>query len=109
MRLNALELDALTEIFNHGVGQAARSLSELAHEEVCLTVPKVQELAKRDITDRMDAQGADRICAVRQAFTGAINTEALLMFPVKQSLQLVPRSAIFCSIRWWPVWPTCCA
>ena len=89
MRLNALELVALTEIFNHGVGQAARSLSELAHEEVCLTVPKVQELAKRDITDRMDAQGADRICAVRQAFTGAINTEALLMFPVKQSLQLV--------------------
>lgn len=89
MRLNALELDALTEIFNHGVGQAARSLSELAHEEVFLSVPKVQELAKRDITDRMDAQGAERICAVRQAFTGVINTEALLMFPIKQSLQLV--------------------
>lgn len=89
MRLNGLELDALTEIFNHGVGQAARSLSELAREEVCLSVPKVQELAKRDITDRMDAQGADRVCAVRQAFTGVINTEALLMFPVKQSLQLV--------------------
>ncbi len=27
MKLSALELDALTEIFNHGVGQAARSLS----------------------------------------------------------------------------------
>ena len=89
MKLNALELDALTEIFNHGVGQAARSLSELAREEVCLTVPKVHELSKRDITDRLDAQGADRVCAVRQAFTGEINTEALLMFPVKQSLQLV--------------------
>ena len=89
MRLNALELDALTEIFNHGVGQAARSLSELAREEVSLSVPKVQELSKRDITDRMDAQGADSVCAVRQAFTGAVNTEALLMFPVKQSLQLV--------------------
>lgn len=89
MRLNALELDALTEIFNHGVGQAARSLSELAREEVSLSVPKVQELAKRDITDRLDAQGAEHICAVRQTFTGVINTEALLMFPVKQSLQLV--------------------
>ena len=57
MRLNALELDALTEIFNHGVGQAARSLSQLAGDEVLLSVPKVQELAKRDITDQLDAQG----------------------------------------------------
>jgi chemotaxis protein CheC len=89
MKLNALELDALTEIFNHGVGQAARSLSELAGEEVRLSVPKVQEVAKREITDRMTAQGGNRICAVRQGFTGLINTEALLMFPVEQSLQLV--------------------
>lgn len=89
MRLNALELDALTEIFNHGVGQAARSLSQLAGDEVLLSVPKVQELAKRDITDQLDAQGADRICAVRQRFSGVIKTEALLMFPVEQSLQLV--------------------
>lgn len=89
MKLTALELDALSEIFNHGVGQAARALSELAGAEVHLSVPKVQEMAKRDITNRLDAQGVDRICAVRQGFTGLINTEALLMFPVEQSLQLV--------------------
>ena len=89
MKLNALELDALTEIFNHGVGQAAHALSELAGEEVALSVPQVQEVAKSDITDRMEAAGTQRICAVRQAFTGTINTEALLMFPVEQSLQLV--------------------
>jgi chemotaxis protein CheC len=89
MKLNALELDALTEIFNHGVGQAAHALSELAGEEVQLSVPQVQEVAKRDITDKMTAQGGNRICAVRQGFTGLINTEAQLMFPVDQSLQLV--------------------
>ena len=89
MKLNVLELDALTEIFNHGVGQAAHALSELSGEEVVLSVPQVQEVAKRDITDRMEAAGAQRICAVRQAFTGVINTEAVLMFPVEQSLQLV--------------------
>jgi chemotaxis protein CheC len=83
MKLNALELDALTEIFNHGVGQAAHALSELAGEEVQLSVPHVQEVAKRVITDRMTAQGGNRICAVRQGFTGLINTEALLMFPVR--------------------------
>jgi chemotaxis protein CheC len=89
MKLNPLELDALTEIFNHGVGQAALALSELAGEEVLLSAPKVEELYKRDITDKLDAQGANRICAVRQGFTGAVNTEALLMFPVDQSLRLV--------------------
>lgn len=89
MKLGSLELDALTEIFNHGVGQAAHALSELAGEEVSLSIPNVQEVAKREMTDRMEAQGAGNICAVRQGFTGVVSTQALLMFPVEQSLQLV--------------------
>lgn len=89
MKLSPLELDALAEIFNHGVGQAGLALSELAGEEVQLSVPKIEELSKRDIADQLAAQGANRICAVRQGFTGIINTEAVLMFPVDQSLQLV--------------------
>ncbi len=89
MKLSPLELDALSEVFNHGVGQAAFALSELAGEEVQLSVPKIEELSKIAITEHLNAQGADRICAVRQGFTGVINTEALLMFPVDQSLQLV--------------------
>ncbi len=89
MTLNPLQLDALTEIFNHGVGLAANALSELAGEEVQLSVPKIEELSKREISDKLDAQGANRICAVRQGFSGVLNTEALLMFPVDQSLQLV--------------------
>jgi len=84
-----LELDALAEIFNHGVGQAALALSELAGEEVQLSAPKVEELSKREITERLEARGSNRICAVRQAFSGSVNTEALLMFPVEKSLQLV--------------------
>jgi len=89
MKLTLLELDALTEIFNHGVGQAANSLSELAGEEVVLSVPRVVEASKREITDRMAAEGANRVCAVRQGFSGAVTTEALLMFPMEQSFQLV--------------------
>lgn len=89
MKLSPLELDALSEVFNHGVGQAAFALSELAGEEVQLSAPKIEELSKRSITEHLSAQGADRICAVRQGFSGVINTDALLMFPVDQSLQLV--------------------
>lgn len=89
MNLSVLELDALAEIFNHGVGQAALALSELAGEEVQLSAPRVEELSRREIAEKLHAQGATRICAVRQGFSGAVNTEALLMFPVEQSLQLV--------------------
>jgi len=89
MKLNPLQLDALTEIFNHGVGLAAHALSELAGEEVQLSVPRIEELSKREISEKLNAQGANRICAVRQGFSGIVNTDALLMFPVDQSLQLV--------------------
>ena len=89
MKLTAVQLDALAEIFNHGVGQAGLALSELAGEEVQLSAPQVEELSRRQITEKLNEQGANRICAVRQGFSGAINTEALLMFPVDQSLQLV--------------------
>lgn len=89
MKLTPLELDALAEVFNHGVGQAALALSELAGEEVQLSAPKVEELSKRQISEELEAQGSSRICAVRQAFSGAVNTDALLMFPVEKSLQLV--------------------
>jgi chemotaxis protein CheC len=89
MKLTPLELDALAEVFNHGVGQAALALSELAGEEVQLSAPKVEELSKRQISEKLEAQGSNRICAVRQAFSGAVNTDALLMFPVEKSLQLV--------------------
>lgn len=89
MNLTDIELDALTEVFNVGVGQAANALSQLANATVRLSVPKVEMLTKQNISNAMASHGADRICAVRQDFTGVLNTEAVLMFPVQQSLQLV--------------------
>jgi len=89
MNLTEIELDALTEVFNVGVGQAANALSQLAGDTVRLSVPRVEMISKRGISDELTGQGADRICAVTQEFAGVLNTEAVLMFPVQQSLQLV--------------------
>ncbi len=89
MILNEMELDALTEVFNVGVGQAAHALSQLAGSEVRLNVPLVEMVTKQGISDQLSGHGTDRICAVRQEFSGALNTQAVLMFPVQQSLQLV--------------------
>ena len=40
--LNELQLDALGEIFNIGVGRAASSLSLIVSDEVLLSAPRVQ-------------------------------------------------------------------
>ena len=89
MRLTELEHDALIEVFNLGVGQAADALSQLAGEPVLLTVPKVELLRKHEVIDQLAGNAEQRISAVRQTFEGSLCTEALLMFPAAQSLQLV--------------------
>ena len=89
MTLDELELDALIEIFNLGVGQAAHALSQIAGEEVLLSVPQVTMESKLQVAAQMDAQGCHRLCAVRQSFDGLFASDAMLMFPVDQSLLLV--------------------
>lgn len=89
MNLGEMERDALTEVFNHGVGQAAYSLSQISGEEVLLSVPRVTVATRAALVGQMEALGCQRLCAVRQAFTGVLETDAVLMFPVEQSLLLV--------------------
>lgn len=89
MILDDLERDALGEVLNMGVGQAAHALSQLAGHEVLLSVPSVRLLSKSDLARELGERGSERICAVRQEFVGTLSTGALLMFPVQQSLQLV--------------------
>ncbi len=89
MTLSELELDALAELFNLGVGQAADALSQLAGEAVQLSIPRVQLLPKAEVVRQLGTEGERRISAVRQGFHGEIVTDAVLMFPAEQSLQLV--------------------
>ena len=89
MKFDELALDALTEIFNMGVGQAAHALSQIAGESVLLTVPRVSVLSRAEVTEHVGASGMDSVSAVRQRFTGTINTEAVLMFPADRGLELV--------------------
>ena len=89
MNLSELELDALVEIFNLGVGQAAHSLSQIAGETVYLSVPRVSMATRSGMAEQLQAMGCERLCAVHQGFTGVMATEAMLMFPIDQSLLLV--------------------
>lgn len=72
MKLTDLELDALTEVFNMGVGQAADALSQLAGEPVELSIPLVQLLPKQEVVRQLANDDDRRVSAVRQSFQGDI-------------------------------------
>lgn len=87
--LDALEVDALTELVNLGVGRAAVSLRELVKEQVFLSVPSLSVLSKPGAAELIHGPDGRHLIAVRQAFDGEFSGRALLIFPEANSLELV--------------------
>jgi chemotaxis protein CheC len=89
MTLDEMELDALTELVNLGVGNAALGLREMVQEEVLLTVPNVSIVTREQAIANLGPRGTRRLVAVHQNFDGDIRGRALLIFPEAQSMELV--------------------
>jgi chemotaxis protein CheC len=87
--LGELELDALTELVNLGVSNAATSLREMVREEVILSVPRVSVVSREQAIANISERGAVRLVAVHQDFEGDISGRALLIFPEAKSMELV--------------------
>lgn len=83
-----LELDALTELFNIGIGYAASAMNELLNEELTLSVPRTEILRRSSLADVLHLN-ARRICGVHQSVSGMLHANAHLLFPEDQSLELV--------------------
>lgn len=96
--LGELERDALGEAFNMALGEAAASFADLVQEEITLTVPAVDLLAREELAARLAALQlpglAERLTAISQTFHSQdrlLNTEALLLFGEQGSLEVVRR------------------
>jgi chemotaxis protein CheC len=87
--LSELELDALTEIVNLGVGNAAVGLREMVQEEVLLSVPNVAIVTREQAISNLGQSAVKRLVAVHQNFDGDIRGRAMLIFPEAQSMELV--------------------
>jgi len=89
--LSELENDALVEIFNIGVGQAASSMSAIVNEPVRMSVPSISFMNRAEAGRLLAGREAtqERICGVSQHYEGAFRTEAILMFPEDKSLEIV--------------------
>jgi chemotaxis protein CheC len=87
--LSELQHDALVEIFNIGVGHAARAMSDIVNEEVRMSVPSITFLNRLDAAAMLGNRDGSRVCGVSQHYEGAFQTEAILMFPEDKSLDIV--------------------
>ncbi|MFN4120736.1 chemotaxis protein CheC [Acidovorax sp.] len=88
IQLDADQVDALSEIFNIGVGKAAAAMGNLMRDEVLLSVPHVSILTVSEAAQQLGA--AERpMYGVRQPFRGVFNGDALLIFPGNKSLEIV--------------------
>lgn len=87
--LTALELDAVTELVNIGVSRAAASLRIMVGEQVLLSVPNVLIVSRSRAAELISPRDTELLVAVRQAFHGEVSGRALLIFPEKNSLELV--------------------
>jgi chemotaxis protein CheC len=87
--LNALELDALTELVNIGVSSAATSLREMVSEEIILSVPKIELLDRSKAVETLHGSEAGKLVAVHQVFDGEITGRVMLIFPEANSLEIV--------------------
>jgi chemotaxis protein CheC len=86
--LSPLQNDALCEIFNISVGQAAATLSEIVNEKIVLSVPEIKFYTVSDAGNYL-GHANQRICGIWQSFDGYFNGNALLIFPEARSLELV--------------------
>jgi chemotaxis protein CheC len=87
--LTELQLDALTEMVNIGVNQAAVSLRQMVGEQVHLSVPKVTLVSRENAIATLARSETANLVGIHQIFEGDVTGRALLIFPDTKSLELV--------------------
>jgi chemotaxis protein CheC len=87
--LSDMERDALTELVNIGVSGAATRLRAMVGSEVRLTVPIINVMNPADAGQALIGFNLERLIAVRQAFEGQLNGQAMLLFSALDAQILV--------------------
>jgi chemotaxis protein CheC len=79
--LSEIQRDALQELANIGMGQAATRLSALLNTFIELSVPRVRVVAAADAARTLSAMTgiSDAVTAVRQGFRSEVRGEALVI------------------------------
>jgi len=90
MKLSARQLDALQELVNIGIGQAAGILNDMIDSPIRLQIPYLQILSPTDVQSQLERHlNGEQIAAVQLKFTGSFRGIAQLVFPTNSAAMLV--------------------
>lgn len=84
-----MEIDALTEFFNLGLGRAASTLNELSGQEIDLHTPNIEFCPTKDILKHVTQSTGELLISIKLEFDGVIYGDSFLIFPEKEGLKLV--------------------
>jgi len=87
--LDELQLDALGELFNLGVGRAANSLSLIVKDEVELSAPSISFAYPSQITQALLGSEFKELSMVTMDFSGPFEARAVLLFPERNALAIL--------------------
>jgi len=87
--LSPLEMDALTEILNIGVGKAASLLNDITNHHVTLKVLQLELLPIDELPKVTSKFGEKNISSIQQNFQGDFTGLATLIFPPESAIRLV--------------------
>ncbi len=76
-----LQMDAIIELINMGIGRAADALAKMMSEEVCLSVPNVTFVNHIGLGNHLRSIDIERPSVIKQHFNGDFSGNALLVFP----------------------------
>lgn len=89
IEVSELQCDALSEIFNIGVGRAAASLSLIVNDEIDLSAPSVLFLPPAEVQRTLLGTEMQTLSLVAQDFRGPFDARAMLLFPERNALIIV--------------------
>nr|WP_265265841.1 chemotaxis protein CheC [Spirulina subsalsa] len=89
-KLTEMQQDALQELVNIGVGQAAGTLNEMVQSHIALQIPHVRLLSVLEAEKQLQKQlDGEPMSAVQLGFNGSFSGVAQLVFPTASALALV--------------------
>ncbi|MCB0334954.1 MAG: response regulator, partial [Bdellovibrionales bacterium] len=87
--LTAEQRDAITEVFNIGIGQAASVLNEMVEAHVALQIPNMRMLNSEELQSYLNQKKSNLLASVKLGFEGGFNGSSNLIFESEDARKLV--------------------
>ena len=88
MKIEELDTDALTELFNIGLHRAASSLSELTGQRILVALPRLWVCPIEETHERLFKLLQGDLATVHQIFRGTVTGDAVLVLQYESAARL---------------------